>query len=161
MTDEISVGDRVVDSDDDEPALAVVLLTPDVEATDWDVEDGETVADHNPSYPDDSGVVIVSFVQDLDDWWDGWREREDHELFDEVCDRGHKFYAFPEPRLSKVPSPDETASALEEAGFPAERHGDEVVVEKFGEYVVRPDGAVEGDGSVADNIERVVSNLFS
>jgi len=161
VTDEISVGDTVIDTDDDEPALAFVILTPDVEASDWDVEDDETVADHNPSYPDDADVVIVSFVQDLDEWWDGWREHDAGELFDEVCERGHKFYAFPAPRLRVVPSPDETVEALEDAGFPAERQGEEVVVEKFGEYVVRPDGAVEGEGSVAENVKKVVSSLFS
>lgn len=160
MTDEISVGDRVVDTEDDEPALGVVILTPDAEATDWDV-DGDTVADHNPSYPDDADVAIVSFVGDLDEWWADWREHDADELFDEVCDRGHKFYAFPAPRLRKVPSPDQTVEALEDAGFPAERRGDDVIVEKFGEYTVRPDGTVEGEGSVVENVEKVVSNLFS
>lgn len=159
--DEIpDVGDEVVDKESDEKKKAVVVLTPDVTASDWEVYEDETVADHNPEYDEDAPVVIVAFVEDLDSWWSGWRNYEPSELFDEMCERGHKFYAFPLERLKKPHPMDDVADALEEAGFPAERHEDRVVVEKFGEYVVHEDGTVEGEGSVARNVKKVVDEVI-
>ena len=157
----LEVGDEVVDKEADEPKEAVVVLTPDAAISDWEVDEGETVADHNPGYDETTPVVVVAFVEDLDDWWDGWREYEPYELFDEMCERGHKFYAFPSERLRETSDLDAVEDALREAGFPTERRDDRVVVEKFGEYVVREDGTVEGEGSVARNVERVVESVLS
>lgn len=157
----LEVGDEVVDEEADDPKDAVVVLTPDATVSDWEVNEGETVSDHNPEYDDDTPVVIVAFVEDLDEWWEDWREYEPHELFDEMCERGHKFYAFPKERLREPSDLDSVEDALNEAGFPAERRNDHVVVEKFGEYVVREDGTVEGDGSVARNVKKVVDSVLS
>jgi len=156
-----AVGDEVVDTESNEKNEAVVVLTPDATIDDWEVTDGETVADHNPDYDGDSRVVIVAFVEDLDEWWEDWREYEPHKLFDEMCERGHKFYAFPEERLRSSHTLDDVADALEEAGYPVERHEDSIVVEKFGEHVVRPDGTVEGEGTVARNVKKVVEKTLS
>jgi hypothetical protein len=157
----LEVGDEVVDKEAEDPKKAVVVLTPDATIASWEVNEGETVADHNPGYDETAPVVVVAFVEDLDDWWDDWREYEPYELFDEMCERGHKFYAFPSERLRKTSDLDAVEYALREAGFPTERLDDRVVVEKFGEYVVREDGTVEGEGSVARNVERVVESVLS
>jgi len=161
MEKKLDVGDEVVDKEADEKKNAVVVLTPDVTVSEWEVNEDETVADHNPGYAEDTPVVIVAFVEDLDSWWEDWRDYETYELFDEMCERGHKFYAFPRDRLRKPHSLDAVEEALNEAGFPAERHEDYVVVEKFGEYVVREDGTVEGEGSVARNVKKVVDRVLS
>lgn len=155
------VGDEVVDREADDPKNAVVVLTPDATISDWEVNEGETVFDHNPDYDEDTSVVIVAFVEDLDEWWEDWRKHEPYELFDEMCERGHKFYAFPSERLRKPDTLDAVEDALNEAGFPAERRNDHVVVEKFGEYVVREDGTVKGEGTVARNVKKVVDSVLS
>lgn len=159
MSGDINVGDRVADTESDEEKKAVVVLKPDATISEWEVNDDETVADHNPEYDEDSSAVIVAFVEDLDEWWEGWRDEESHELFDKMCERGHKFYAFPRGRLRKLRDLDSIESALEDAGYPTERRGDCVVVEKFGEYVVHPDGTVEGEGSIARNVKKVVDSV--
>jgi hypothetical protein len=155
------VGDEVVDKEADDPKEAVVVLTPDTTISDWEVNEGEMVSDHNPGYDEDTPVVIVAFTEDLDNWWEDWREYDSHKLFDEMCERGHKFYAFPSERLRRSNALDAVEDALNEAGFPAERRDDRVVVEKFGEYVVREDGTVKGEGSVARNVEKVVKSVLS
>ena len=53
---------------------------------------------------------------------------------------------------------DNAVKKLKDAGFPAERRDDCVVVEKFGEHIVHRDGTVEGEGSVARNIKKVVDD---
>lgn len=159
MSGDIDVGDRVVDTESEDEKTAVVVLKPDTTVSDWEVNDGETVADHNPGYDEGSPVVVVAFVEDLDEWWDDWCEYESHELFDEMCERGHKFYAFPRGRLRRLGDLKEIEDALRDAGFPAERRDDLVVVEKFGEHVVHSDGTVEGEGSVARNIKKVVDSV--
>lgn len=160
MSGDIDVGDKVVDSESDEQNTAVVVLKPDATISDWEVNDDETVADHNPGYEENSSVVLVAFVEDLDEWWEGWREHEPQDLFDEMCERGHKFYAFPRGRLRRLHDLDAVENALKDAGFPAEKRNDRVVIEKFGEYVVRKDGTVEGDGSVARNVKKIVDSVF-
>ena len=159
MSGDIDVGDRVVDKESEDEKTAVVVLKPDATVSDWEVNNGETVADHNPGYDEGSPVVVVAFVEDLDEWWEGWREHEPYELFDGMCERGHKFYAFPRGRLRRLGGLEEIEEALRDAGFPTERRDDLVVVEKFGEHVIHPDGTVEGEGSVARNIKKVVDSV--
>jgi len=160
LADEISVGDCVYDTDSDSP-VAVVILLPDTTITGWEVQEGTTVADMNPDYPGDSEVVLVTFEDDLDEWWPEWRDCDPSNLFEEICDRGHKFYAFPAPRLEKA---DEGIAcvehALRDAGYPVERRDEAVVVEKFGEYVVHPDGTVEGEGALSDRLRTVVERAL-
>lgn len=159
-TGELSVGDCVYDTDSDSP-VAVVIFTPDMSAESWEVKEETTVADMNPGYPSDSDVVIVAFEDDLDEWWSEWREFPDDELFEEVCERGHKFYAFPKPRLEKADGGIACIEhTLRDAGYPVERKEDKVVVEKFGEYVIHPDGSIEGDGALTDRLKTVVERAI-
>ncbi|MDY6780028.1 MAG: hypothetical protein SV760_05700, partial [Halobacteria archaeon] len=157
------VGDRVFDREGEvgDRSSAVVVLTPDMTTEEWEVEDGETVADRNPEYGDEP-VVIVGFEDDLDEWWTGWRDVPDGELFEEMKERGHKFYAFPESRLEPVDeSPiEKILMALDDAGYDDYYvEDDSVVVEKFGEYRIHDDGTVEGEGSLRQQIEKVVDDV--
>lgn len=167
----MNVGDYVVDreAEDDDPPRAIVVLTPDMTIEDWEVDDETTVADMNPEYDTDAPIAIVAYEEDLDDWWEGWRYVERDELFDEITDRGHKFYAFPQPRLEVVEEgdgPEEKDAlqlireALEDAGYEdVERVDDDtLVLEKFGEYTIRPDGTVEGSGTIRDQLVRLVDS---
>jgi len=130
-------------------------------AESWEVEEKTTVADMNPDYPSDSDVVIVAFEDDLDEWWPEWRDSPDDELFNEICERGHKFYAFPEPRLGRAEGGiARIEHALRDAGYPVERKEDTVVVEKFGEYVIHSDGSIKGDGALADRLKTVVERAI-
>lgn len=161
----MNVGDLVIDREEepDEASRAVVVLTPDMTITDWDVDDETTVADMNPEYDEDASVAIVAYVDDLDEWWDGWRDVETDELFDEIADRGHKFYAFPEPRLETVDEDLEKddlqliRESLQEAGYEdIERTDDTLVLEKFGEYRIHADGTIDGSGTIREQLERIV-----
>lgn len=166
----MNVGDYVIDREEEEPddtSRAVVVLRPDMTIADWDVDDETTVADMNPEYDEDAAVAIVAYVEDLDEWWDGWRDVPVDGLFDEIADRGHKFYAFPVPRLEVV---DEEygkdplqliRESLTEAGYEdLERTDDDVLVlEKFGEYRIHADGEIEGTGTIRDNLEKIVGDI--
>jgi hypothetical protein len=65
----LSIGDTVVDGEDGDGDEAFVVNLPPKAAADWGVRrDGEqtTVAEDNPSYPDDAPVVVVAFQADLE-----------------------------------------------------------------------------------------------
>ncbi|MDY6776005.1 MAG: hypothetical protein SV253_08025 [Halobacteria archaeon] len=178
-------GELVVDSEgtDDE---AVVLHTPEMTVDEWEVTDSETVADHNPEYSEDENVVIAAFVEGDGvtgmEEWDGWRDTNPYSLFDGAVEKGVKFYAFPESRLEAVgenalsldaeetdDKTDETKTRLEkihsglvEQGWDSAEIDDErqvVVVEKFGEYVIHPDGRVDGDGTLREKLELAVEGV--
>ena len=162
----MNVGDYVIDREAEDSNAAVVVLTPDMSIKEWDVTDDKTVADHNPEYDPGEDVVIVAFVEDLDDWWSDWREIEEDELFDKMVDEGHKFYAFPESRLERVDENylvsnlDLISEELEEAGYTDYSVEDDYVqVEKFGEYRIYEDGSIEGEGSLKTQLEKVVENV--
>ncbi|MFB6284818.1 MAG: hypothetical protein ABEK59_12975 [Halobacteria archaeon] len=162
----MNVGDYVIDREVEDSNAAVVILTPDMSIDEWDVTDDETVADHNPDYGEGDDVVIVAFVEDLDEWWSDWREFEETELFDKMVEEGHKFYAFPRSRLKEVDESymisnlDLIAEQLEEAGYTDyDMEDDHVMVEKFGEYRIYEDGTLEGEGSLRTQLEKVVQKV--
>ncbi|MFP4633011.1 MAG: hypothetical protein ACLFMT_06225 [Halobacteriales archaeon] len=162
----MKVGDRVIDVEAEDPGLAVVINKPNMTTSNWQVTDDETVADLNPRYSSHDAVVLVAFEDDLDEWWPEWREEDEDEIFDEMKQRSHKFYAFPETRLRVVDedftltSVEKIANALDDAGYEDyEEHEDRVVVEKFGEYTITEDGEVEGEGALKKPLERVVRDV--
>ncbi len=162
----MEVGDRVVDQESDDQSLAVVINKPNMTTSNWEVRDGDTVADLNPRYSSHDAVVLVAFEEDLDEWWPEWQEVEEDDLFEEMKERSHKFYAFPKSRL-RVVDEDFTMSnverierALEEAGYEDyETREDGIVVEKFGEYVISEDGEIDGEGALRKPLERVVRDI--
>lgn len=98
---------RVVDREDPAPDTAIVLAALDIPISHWIVYGDETVADQNPTYDSGQPVVIVSFEHHLDSGWPDWRRANPNTLFDDVIERGIKFYAFPRDRLDRRAPTDE------------------------------------------------------
>lgn len=86
MTDApLHVGDHVEDRDDPGAAMLVVAIATET-AADYEIaQDGFSVADANPRYPEDDTVVEVVYPQ-----------RTDADL------EGKRRYAFPQSRLRRV-----------------------------------------------------------
>lgn len=95
-------GDIVIDKEADDTDH-VVILTPDATLTDWYVDKQKdlTVAHQNPDYENDQKVVVTAIIDMLEEQFPEWKETESTELFDEITDRGIKFYAFPKKRLKR------------------------------------------------------------
>jgi hypothetical protein len=62
MSDLIHVGDHVVDRDADDPDPMLVMKRPGLAASEFEFEQGTTVADANPAYPADDAVILTAFV---------------------------------------------------------------------------------------------------
>ena len=63
MSDDIiHVGDHVIDRDSDKPDRMLVMKRPGLSASEFEFEEGTTVADVNPTYPDDDAVILTAFV---------------------------------------------------------------------------------------------------
>lgn len=95
-------GTTVIDTEAATPNHAIVLLEPGVPINDWVIDPGVTVADQNPAYEATDSVVIVAFEETLSRKWPEWKTAPAADLFDEVCARSIKFYAFPRARLTPV-----------------------------------------------------------
>lgn len=166
-TTEFEPGDFVHDADaDHDNTLVVVRYAAETaeEYVAYTLETGEvTVADSNSDYPDDADVVEAAYIRDkvhdksLGDV-DGWREEDD--LAALVEREGINPYAFPAGRLTHADAPEDLGDEknveevlerirdeLENLGWDdVEVDAEEgvVVVDKFGEHRVYPDGTVEG-----------------
>ncbi len=157
----MEVGSYVYDGDSGNQKQAIVISKPGVSAENWEVNEEETVLDKNPDYPAEDEVVIVVFVEDLDEWWDDWREYTPDDFFKEIKQRGHKFYAFPESRLEEKDinkrKLDKIYRVLKKEGYnDIEIREEVVVINKFGESIVSPDGEVSGDSSIKNSIKKVM-----
>ena len=125
-------GAVVHDRDDKDPNDAVVVNTPPVTAAEWDVRPrGTTLAEDNPTYPEDAAVVIVVFRETLNEYFD----REDVNApagtlesampISHLAEEQIRFYAFPAPRLDatgehyeyedRSDDPDSAAASVEPA----------------------------------------------
>jgi hypothetical protein len=102
----LSVGDRVVDTDDNDPSEGIVISRPPeqmIEDWEFSTDDGtKTTADTNPEYPADTQLVIVAFKNALNGYWPEWEEADPDDLFAGVRANGVHHYGFPEPRLAPV-----------------------------------------------------------
>lgn len=177
------LGERVLDSDDDDPDPAVVVNSPDATAEEWDVDGEHTVATFpgNREYPDAAPVVVVVFADVLRDTVGEYAGEEPLGLSD-LSDRGVPFYAFPAPRLvsadagdspedtddgeGSTPTPDPALETLAEElrgrGVTVDLDADAGILraEKLGEkYTIHPDGTVSGDGAVRDRLEAVTREV--
>lgn len=177
----LSVGTRVVDTEDEEPDVAIVVLRPEKTIEDWEfpTKDGKlTVTETNSEYPADSPVVVVVFRSELEEEWPAWDTAEPDTLFDGVREHGVYCYGFPETRLKLVrdetregdnlddvttatdqinPDPPdvllELGERLEANGATVTTDRGGIVVEKLGEaYRITPGGKVEGDGALAESL---------
>jgi len=72
----LSVGARVIDTEDDDPSVGIVVARPSEQTiADWEfsTNDGtKTTADTNQEYPADTQLVIVAFKTALNEYWSEW-----------------------------------------------------------------------------------------
>lgn len=184
----LSVGDRVIDTEDDDPNVGIVIARPPEQTIeDWEFSTSNgpmTTADTNPEYPADTQLVIVSFLSDLNGYWEGWQNVESNELFDGVEDNDVHRYGFPEPRLALA---DENGSETNPAAEPTEQEvkppdkfmpiierleqndfsvvydvdAQELLVEKYGvEHTIDHDGTVQGESGIKGRIETIVNRFL-
>lgn len=104
-SEELEPGDIVVDRDDEGGEnRAVVVNVPPVSVTEWSVHSrGTTVAEDNPSYPGDSAVVIVVFLDEASSSLQYYSGAGSIKI-SFLNDHRISFYAFPRPRLKKCGS---------------------------------------------------------
>ncbi|EFW92328.1 hypothetical protein ZOD2009_09735 [Haladaptatus paucihalophilus DX253] len=185
---QLSVGDRVIDTDDDNPDEAVVIARPPATTiAEWEFPTDEgpmTTADTNPEYPADAQLVLVSFLSDLNGYWEDWNDADPVDLRDGVEANHVHRYGFPEPRLAPADqsetSPDgETEPAdneaeppeqfrpvigrLEQNEFTVSYGADEQVtrVEKFGvEHTIDQKGTVGGESGIKNRVTSIVDRFL-
>lgn len=173
----MELGDYVIDTDDDDPDVAVVVNRPDASIEEVPVGDEDrTVADDNPDYDADEPAVVVAFVESgLDAHWPDWAEAAPAELADGTRAHDVKLYTFPEARLSTI-SDDEAATRLADAtvemdalharladaGWDLEETADgSMIAEKLGEqYRISPTGTVDGQGQIREPLANIVSQYI-
>ena len=169
-------GDYVIDTDDDEPNLAVVLHHSETPIGEWVIEpeggQRRAVAADNPDYDEDEPVVVVAFVESgLERHWPDWTGAEPADLYEGTQEAGVKLYHFPEPRLRVLEEAEVTAvteegavamsdlqARLEDADWQTDLDDGVLTVGKMGEqYHIHPTGEVEGEGQVRGPLENIVA----
>jgi hypothetical protein len=171
---EISLGDSVIDQEDDDPNEAIVVWRPeDRTITDWEYEkeSGEilTTAEENPEYSEDEQLVVVAYRNVLVDDWSDWGDVDPGELYEGTSERDINQYGFPEGRLQQIEPGeleaqwlDGLAGRLEDAGWNVTKEPTELIVEQFGEkYRITADGTVEGEGDYRTPLENLIENYRS
>jgi hypothetical protein len=172
-TEELGLGDSVIDREDDDPSEAIVIWRPEGRTiTDWEYEkEGETLttAEENPGYAEDEQLVVVAYRNTLDNYWPAWEEADLEELYEGTSQRDINQYGFPRDRLRAIEPGeleaqwlDGLADRLADAGWDVTREPTELVVEQFGEqYRITADASVEGGGNYQTPLETLVENYRS
>ncbi|WP_231188273.1 hypothetical protein [Haladaptatus sp. DYF46] len=142
-----------------------------------------TTADTNPEYPADAQLVLVSFLSDLNGYWEEWTDADPADLRDGVEANHVHRYGFPEPRLAPVDqsetSPKNTESSddeaeppeqfrpiierLEQNEFTVSYDADEQVirVEKFGvEHTIDQEGTVGGESGIKNRVKSIADRFL-
>ena len=99
---EFIYGDIVHDTEADEPIALVVVNIPGLELDEWEFEDGETLADKTPKYPDDDEVIVVTPLDVLEEYMPRWDKREAAIPLEELVDEEIPFAPFPSLQLVRV-----------------------------------------------------------
>lgn len=100
---EFIYGDIVQDREENEdPETMVVVNTPDETAEEWEVDDNDMLADHNPKFPRKDDVVIVVLKDELDEFDEDWDEREEEYTLDQLEEDEVDYQLFPYRRLILV-----------------------------------------------------------
>ena len=168
-------GEYVIDTEDDEPNLAVVLYRSETPIGEWEIDppggDRRTVAADNPGYDETEPVVVVAFVESgLNQHWPEWTDADSAALYERAQDTDMKLYHFPASRLrtlddesvaafvaEQTVAMDDLQGRLEDAGWQTELHSGVLTVSKMGEqYRIHPTGGVEGEGQVRGPLENIV-----
>lgn len=170
----MDLGDYVIDTDDDDPDVAVVVDRPDASIDEIPVGDGgRTVADDNPDYDADDPAVVVAFVESgLESDWPDWSDAALKDLSEGVHAHDVKLYTFPKSRLSRI-TDEEAATLLADSTVEMnalrarlgdadweleETDGGSLIAEKMGEqYRISPTGTVQGQGQIREPLENIVS----
>lgn len=95
-------GDIVHDTEADEPIALVVVNVPGIEADEWEFEDGDTLADQAPKYPDDDEVIVVTPLNVLEEHMPRWDKREAAIPLNELFEDEIPFAPFPSLQLVRV-----------------------------------------------------------
>lgn len=95
-------GDIVHDTEAEEPIALVVVNVPGLVAMEWELGDGETLADRNPKCPDDDDVIVVVRLGLLEDHIPDWDIREAAIPLEELVQDDVPFAPFPSLRLVRV-----------------------------------------------------------
>lgn len=99
---EFIYGDIVHDTEADEPIALVVVNVPGLEADEWEFEDGDTLADKTPKYPDDDDVIVVTPIDVLEKHIPRWSNRDAAIPLDELVEEEIPFAPFPSLQLVRV-----------------------------------------------------------
>ncbi|QIB76505.1 hypothetical protein G3I44_14160 [Halogeometricum borinquense] len=100
-------GDIVYDRDrvdedeveEEDTSLFVVVNLPEASIAEWEVDDGETVADRDPHYPPTDDVVVVVERDVLDEEIPSWDEREAELPLEALDEAGVAYTPYPSLRL--------------------------------------------------------------
>jgi len=95
-------GDIVHDDEADDPITLVVVNVPGIDASDWEFEDGDTLADRNKKCPEDDDVIIVVPLGTLEDYLPEWDEREVPIKLEQLIEDDVPFAPFPSIRLLRI-----------------------------------------------------------
>lgn len=95
-------GDIVHDTEADEPIALVVVNVPGLELDEWEFEDGDTLADKAPKYPDDEEVIVVTPLDVLEEHTPRWDKREAAIPLEELVKDEIPFAPFPSLQLVRV-----------------------------------------------------------
>jgi hypothetical protein len=165
---DLSVGDSVIDADDDDPDEAIVIEKPaGATIADWEYETDSgtaTAADGNPNYPADAQLVVIVFRSALTETVPDWQDTDPDELADRVDNAGIKQYGFPVGRVEKIEPGamaaewlDGLADRFADAGWDVNQEETELTVEQYDEkYTITADGTVEGEGEYRTPLENIV-----
>jgi len=94
--------DIVHDSEADEPIALVVVNIPGLELDEWEFEDGDTLGDMTPKYPDDDEVIVVTPLDVLEEYIPRWGDREAAIPLEELVEEDIPFAPFPSLQLVRV-----------------------------------------------------------
>lgn len=172
----MDAGDYVIDTDDDDPDLAVVVHRPGVPIDEIVIRAGgeaRSVAADNPAYAADDPAVVVAFVESgLTQAWPDWLDHRAEGLYAGAQNHHITLYTFPEGRLATVSreraaelltepalNMDALQTRLVDAGWDVERSENETIrAETMGEqYRIYPTGEIDGHGQIRKPLENIVA----
>jgi hypothetical protein len=113
-SDDIGIGDLVLDRDTDHSDPAVVVNTPPTTADEWTAYTGTTVAEDNPEYPADASIIVVAFRNEILDEQPEMVAPDSPIPLEDLNEVGIKHYSFPAPRLRRGDPETDDFEALED-----------------------------------------------
>jgi hypothetical protein len=113
-SDDIGIGDLVLDRDTDHSDPAVVVNTPPTTADEWKAYTGTTVAEDNPEYPADASIIVVAFRNEILDEQPEMVAPDSPIPLENLNEVGIKHYSFPAPRLRRADPETDDFEALED-----------------------------------------------